>query len=227
MHNFGKQRRFFLAATAIAVSVSFCAFIAEIVLWMFPVSTGLLVQAVNEQSPIFRATPNQAYVYSKNWDFSLANQGAVNNAGFVNDQVYDAKDSSPLLAVIGDSFVEALMVPYGETIHGRLAKAVAESGRVYSFGFSGAALSQYLAWAQYATREYDPDGLIFVVVGNDFDQSLTKYDSAPGFHHYAMTENGELSLDRSDYEPGFFRPVVYQSALLRYLIFNLKVTAQV
>ena len=45
---------------------------------------------------------------------------------------------------------------------------------------------------------------------------------APGFHHYAIEANGELSLGRSDYEPGFFRPLVYRSALLRYLIFNLK-----
>ena len=222
MRKLGKRRRFFLAAVAIATSLSFCVLMAEIALWFFPVSTGIITDAVNERSPIFHATPNRDYVYSKNWNFSIVNQGTVNNVGFINDQNYDANDSSPLLAIIGDSFVEALMVPYRETMHGRLAKAVVDGGRVYSFGFSGAALSQYLAWAQFATRAYNPDGLIFVVVGNDFDQSLTKYDSSPGFHHYAIEANGELSLGRSDYEPGFFRPLVYRSALLRYLIFNLK-----
>ena len=177
MRKLGKRRRFFLAAMAIATSLSFCVLMAEIALWFFPVSTGIITDAVNERSPIFHATPNRDYVYSKNWNFSIVNQGTVNNVGFINDQNYDANDSSPLLAIIGDSFVEALMVPYRETMHGRLAKAVVDGGRVYSFGFSGAALSQYLAWAQFATRAYNPDGLIFVVVGNDFDQSLTKYDS--------------------------------------------------
>jgi hypothetical protein len=39
----------------------------------------------------------------------------------VNDQVCDSTATTPLLAVIGDSYVEALMVAYRETLQGRLA----------------------------------------------------------------------------------------------------------
>jgi hypothetical protein len=68
----------------------------------------------------------------------------------VNDQNYDPSTDTPLMAVIGDSYVEALMVPYEQTIQGRLSQRVPSHNRVYSFAASGAALSQYLAYAMYA-----------------------------------------------------------------------------
>ena len=50
--------------------------------------------------------------------------------------------SEPLLAVIGDSFVEGMMVPFSETCHGRLARGLAPAARVYAFGVNASSLSQ-------------------------------------------------------------------------------------
>jgi len=75
--------------------------LAEITLRFLPVSTSLFGQPVNETSPVFR---------------------------FLPDRDYEADTRSPLLAVIGDSYVEATMVPYAETLQGQLAaKAVADT----------------------------------------------------------------------------------------------------
>ncbi|GHV05196.1 hypothetical protein AGMMS50229_07890 [Campylobacterota bacterium] len=66
--------------------------------------------------------------------------------------------------------------------------------RTYSFGFSGAPLSQYLVYAQNYRKNY----LIVAVVGNDFDESLLTYKNNRGFHYYADTGYG-LELQRIDY----------------------------
>ena len=99
---------------------------------------------------------------SKGWNFSIVNRVHINNAGFVNDRDYEAGETTPLLAVIGDSYVHAPMVSYPDTLHGRLSAAIEGRGRVYSFAASGAPLSQYLVWARHASDIYRPDAMVFV-----------------------------------------------------------------
>src|SRR5262249_55884218 len=94
--------------------------------------------------------------------------------------------------------------------------------RVYSFGASGAPLSQYLLWAQHAVREYGAKGLIINVVGNDFDESLAAYRSMPGFWHYVPDSSDVLRLRLFEYRPGA-RELVLWSALGRYIVFNLQI----
>jgi len=41
----------------------------------------------------------------------MANHRRVNNVGWVNDQNYRKDDETPLLAVVGDPYTEALRLP--------------------------------------------------------------------------------------------------------------------
>src|SRR5690606_25729789 len=148
-----------IRAIAIALGLVVPIGAAELALRLLPVNEGLMVQPVNASNPVFHFAPNRSSVWSRDWDFKLVNYVRTNNAGFVNDQDYRKDDPRPLLAVVGDSYVEALMVPFGQTLHGRLAAASAPWGRVYSFGGSGAPLSQYLVWAQYAREEWNANAL--------------------------------------------------------------------
>src|SRR5262245_53576418 len=116
------------------------------------------------------------------------NRGHTNNAGFVNDQDYRRDDPLPLLAVIGDSYIEARMVPFAKTLEGRLAHALRDRSRVYSFAAGGAPLSQYLIWAEHAVHTYGARALVINVVGNDFDESLPAYRAGPGFWFYVADE---------------------------------------
>jgi len=128
----------------------------------------------------------------------------------------------PLLAVVGDSMIEAAMLPYRDTVHGRLAKALAGRLRVYSFAASGAPLSQYLIWARHAVKEYGAQALVINVVGNDYDESHSAYQIGPGFWHYVPDAIGELRLHLFEYRPGLLRDAVVASALGRYLLFNMQ-----
>jgi hypothetical protein len=219
--SYGPFKYFLFAVVSVAISILSCLIVAEIVLRFLPVATGLWAVPVNAAQPIFRFTPNRDFLFSRDWNFSLVNRGRVNNDGFVNDEDYVEHDPRPLLAVIGDSYVESAMVPNGQTFYRRHADSLKASGRVYSFGASGAPLSQYLAWAQYAAQKYRPSGIAIAVVGNDFDESLLAYNGRPGLHVYAEGADGRLYLRRTDYAPSPFRFLVRRSALGRYLVFHL------
>ena len=216
------RREILLAIVSAAIGLAAFAVLAEIALRFLPVSTGIRGEAVTQARPVFHLTPNTGYVYSRGWDLAMVNHGRVNNAGFVNDQGY-AKDGKPLLAVIGDSYIEALMVPFAETLQGRLAKALDGKLRVYSFAASGAPLSQYLIWARLAARDYGAKALIVNVVGNDFDESHMAYRIAEGFWLYTPQAYETLELHLVEYRPGVWRAIAAHSALARYFFSNLRV----
>ena len=216
----------FRSLLALAVSVLAVLLVLEIVLRFLPVNSGLRTEPVDAEHPILHFTPDRDVTWSRFPDFSMRNQAHVNNYGFVSGQDYDPADPRPLVAVIGDSYVEAAMVPWGETLQGRLAEALKPGIRVYSFGASGAPLSQYLAYADWAARTFAPQRMAFVVVGNDFDESLLKYKQDPGFHYFVPSQDGSgdgpgLELVRQDYEPGLFARLMRHSSLARYLVFHL------
>jgi hypothetical protein len=177
---------------------------------------------VDAAHPVFRFAPDRAFTFSQDWNFHLANRGRINGAGFVNDREYVEASPLPLLAVVGDSFIEAAMVPCAQTVQGRLAVDVEGRGRVYSFAASGAPLSQYLVWAEHARERYAPQALVISVVGNDFDESIASYSLYPGLHHFAPDDAGALRLVRVDFAPSALGPLVYSSAVGRYLLLNLK-----
>lgn len=182
---------------------------------------------VNEENPVIRFEPNREYVWSRDWDFSIVNDVTVNNYGFVSDFDYEPEATDRLLAVVGDSYVEAAMVPFPQTCAGRLAAELNERARVYAFGVSGSALSQYLAVAQYARDTFRPDALAVVIIENDYDESLVKYVRVAGLHQSVEHGDGRLVLERSDFEVGLFRRLLRASALVRYLVGNLDVNGRV
>jgi hypothetical protein len=201
-------------------SIAFCLLAAEIVLRFLPVSTGLRSVPVTAADPVLHFTPNRPFTNSLGWTMHNVVHGRVNNAGFVNDQDY-VRDGLPLIAVIGDSFIEAQMVAYPESLQGRLAAALKDKFRVYSFAGSGAPLSQYLIWAGFAVKEYGARAVVINVVGNDFDESLAAYRLGPGFWQYAPAADGALELKLNPHQAGALISLARHSALARYVIINL------
>jgi hypothetical protein len=197
--------------------------VIEIILRFLPVNNNIHFMGVNNTNPIVRLHPNKDFTYSKGWNFSIINHGHINNYGFVNNKDYVRNYNGNLIAVIGDSYVEALMVPYEQTIQGRLEKIVRNFGHVYSFGISGSQLTQYLMFAHYAISEFHPDSLVFIIVGNDFDESLYKYQNSPGLHYFQEDNKHNLMLTRVDYKPGTLKGVLRQFAIARYIRSNLDI----
>ena len=219
-----RRASFSVMVVTVLLSILACATFLEIVLKMLPVSEGFRALAVNDANPIYRYAPNRTAIWSKGWNFSITNRVRTNNVGFISDLDYDSQNTTPLMAIVGDSYIEAAMVPSDETAAARLGRAVGDKGRVYSFGASGAALSQYLAYAKYVKEVFRPDGLVVTVVGNDLDESLLRYKRAPGFHYFSQDGNGELQLIRIDREIPPWRDIVAASSLGMYVAANLEIS---
>ncbi len=205
------------------LSILVCLALIEIVLQFLPVASGLASMPVNAANPVFHFTPHRDYVFSDGWDMHRVRRGRLNNAGFVNEQDYRRDDTPPLLAVVGDSYIEALMVPGEETMQGRLARSLAGRLRVYSFAAAGGPLSQYLIWAGHAVKEYGARGVVINVIGNDFDESICAVKRSPGFWCFEPDDRGQMQLRLIDHQPGLGTGLIRMSALARYLLINLKV----
>ena len=207
---------------AIMLGLLATGLLLEGVLRFFPVNEGLRTQPVNAAFPLHHFQPDRTSTWSRFADFSLHNQVHANNYGFLNDQDYDPDAPLPLVAVIGDSFVEAAMLPYTQTLQARLAQAMQDKARVYSFAASGAPLSQYLAYSGYACTAFHAERLIIVVVGNDFDESLKRYADMPGFHYFEE-QGDDLVLRLTDYAPSWTTRLARHSRLALYLFTNLRI----
>jgi len=208
-----------------AISLGFASLVTivflEMMLRFLPVCDPTRRLPVNDGNPILRFEPNRTFIWSQGWNFELVNEVHVNNFGFVNNHDYSSHNANPVFAIIGDSYVQAIMVPFPETVMGRLQRDVGDDADIYSFGVSGSPLSQYLAYADYVREHFNPRALAVAIIGNDFDESLYKYKQAPGYHYFDQAQNGELGITRVDYAPGVFKDVIRQSALGRYLGINL------
>ncbi|MBF0292870.1 MAG: hypothetical protein HQK86_12020 [Nitrospinae bacterium] len=211
---------------AVALSTGMALLTLEALLRFFPVSTRRHVQPVNSASPIMHYKPNNEFTFSSGWNFTLVNRGHINNYGYVNDHDYLPDVKTPLLAVIGDSYIDALMTPFAETVHGRLWDCFNPDYRVYSFSVSGSPLSQYLAYTRYVAETFAPKVVAVLVVGNDFDESVLRYKNGPGFHYFKEQPDGGLAFTRVDFDPieqyGYLPGFIGDSALLRYFALNLQ-----
>ncbi len=192
----------------------------ELILRVLPVADATLALPVDENNPVPRLQPDREFRYSKGWNFAIHTLKRTNNHGFLSDYSYSREGPRPLLAIIGDSYVEAMQVPNSEATPALLSSRVGKAGRVYGLGLSGANLPTYLAYASYASREFGVDAMVFVIIGNDYDESLLRYQATPRNHYFVEGPDGDLVQWRFDSSPTLLKQVGRRSALVRYLLIN-------
>jgi len=220
-----RLKAFALNLLTVVVSVGVTLIAAEVALRFLPVAVALPVEPPTADNPIQRYVANHPYVWSFDWTMHDVVRGRSNAQGFLADYDYAAADPRPLVAVIGDSYIEALRVAFVQSLTGRLQAALGERGRAYAFAQSGAALSQYVAYAQHACAVYRPARMVVNVVGNDFDESIVDHRRRNGlFHLYPKPQGGfEYRLTPLP-EPGLAERLLRRSALALYLMRNVGIT---
>ena len=212
-----------LAATGLACLLTLAGL--EIILRFLPVQSYVPYQPVNNDNPVARYRPGHPFVYSNHWNFQDINHGRTNAQGFVSDFDYDADGSRPLIAVVGDSYIEARMVQFSQTMQETIRAGLHGAVRVYAFAMNGAALSQYLAFAKEARDTCRPDVLVVNIVSNDFDESFSGVNAIPRFHYFTEDANGNLYPHlQGSYRPAWLREMLSHSALVRYAYFHVRIT---
>jgi hypothetical protein len=209
-------------ATIVVLSVVLTLVAAEIVLRFLPVAWAPAVYAPTADDPIQRYAPNATFTWSLGPTFYKVVRSHTNAQGFVADYDYDSAAQTPLVAVVGDSFIEAMQVPYAQSVTGLMQRALGQNGRAYAFAQSGAALSQYAAFARYACEKYRPQRLVVSVVGNDFDESMFEHRQRDGLFNLHLKPDGAFDWTLSPLPAaGLVERVARNSALALYLARNI------
>lgn len=203
-------------------SVLFTVLLLEIALQILPVRSYIPMEPVTLEDPVLRYKPNVDQTYAAAWNFTAQNKSSTNAQGYLADFDFVQEDPKPLIAVVGDSYVEARMVPFKDTMQEKIHDAVRDTHRVYGVGVGGSPLSQYLIFAKMMQEKYKPGFMVVNVVDNDFDESMPRYKNMPRFHYFMPMADGTfLPLLIGQYAPGAVKELLSRSALVRYLYFHL------
>ena len=133
----------------------------ESTLRCLPVNAGWGNPQPTPDQPLIRYVPGAAFVYSRGWNFANVQRGRFNNLGFASS--YDYVVGAPAVAVIGDSYVEAPMIPDGKRLHEQLQSLLPKGVQSLGLGQSGADLADDLVMARFAAKRFPLRGLVFLL----------------------------------------------------------------
>jgi hypothetical protein len=149
----------------------------------------------------------------------------INAQGFNAVQDYT---TSPQIAVIGDSFIEALQVAPAEAFPDLLPALLPCAPTVYRFGIGGAPLSHYLGLMRQIGQDYHPALYVINVAGNDYIESLKGHE--PWGASYYLLQEQDSSFILLPPEPFMAdeggRALDQALPLRRYLNYNLSLAAR-
>lgn len=160
----------------------------------------------------------------------LRSKWRINNMHWNYSVDYTAVEDKKLIAVIGDSYVEAFQVDVDKNYPYLLREKLSPEFEVYAFGKSGNPLSQYLHISRYVNKYFDPEVLIFNIIHNDFYESI--YEFHADRHHCLQLSMSENDTVFTEMDPvpdlvtaqyNLWKRILYKSAVFRYLYLNLKV----
>ncbi|HJU99808.1 MAG TPA: hypothetical protein VJ752_04600 [Burkholderiaceae bacterium] len=186
----------------------------ELLCRCLPVVSGLRVEPTGGEQRFSRYLPRLPYTYSFGWALDNARQGRTNAQGFNNSA--DFQDHAKVL-VIGDSFIESLMLDYPQTVQGNLDRML--GGGVYAASASGNGLADSLELARYYVPRMHPANVVLFVEETDVGGLL----DAPGRGHsgFALTPAGPV-IEHHPYREAQAKQLALRSALVRYVYYNLK-----
>jgi hypothetical protein len=216
------MKRFLGGALEICTGIILLLLAHEIALRFLPVARAPAVQVPTATDTIQRWAANQPFTWSLGWNFYVVVHGRTNAQGFVADYDYAPAPGKPTVAVIGDSMVEALMVPFAQAMPGRLQAMLGDTAQVVAIAQSGSPMSQYVAYAAHACATYRPQTMVVVIVNNDFDESVYANRLRNGVHHLYPRADGGFDHKLTPQPPlGILERMARRSALALYITRNV------
>ncbi len=202
--------------------------VLELLLRFLPVTDSTYIQPTSNKDPYMHFKKNRDFMYSKGAYFQINTLKKSNNYGFLDKDFNDKGEQ--IVAVIGDSFVEALQVNINDTFHELLEGDFKSQNKFYAIGISGSPLSQYLAYIKFSKENFQNGFLLIPIIQNDFDRSLLKYKQSPGFHYFNNLNKkcSNINMIRKDFKGhNWMLKLARKSALVRYVKLNLSVSGSI
>ncbi len=151
----------------------------------------------------------------------------VNNDGWISavDYTPGAGRDRFLVALLGDSYIEAFLTDANDHVDTYLAERLGGGAEAYAFAMSAWYLEQYVAAARYVSAVYEPDVLVVFLGDDDVAQSVR--DSGPAYAdmwQIMSTCRGFSEIPPSDLSSlGRLKSALKLSATASYLLYNAKI----
>lgn len=211
-------------------SVLFFLLFCELVLFRF-VLPGSDVPRNAFANGVVRYQPGQTGVWRVRDE--IAAPFSINAQGWnspLPDYPIERRPGIARIAFVGDSFVEALQVPFDKSFAEKAVAALGPEGTIegYRFAVAGAPLSQYLQMVEREVEKRRPDRIVVLLVHNDFDESFV---FKPGRYTSSFLklriEDGRVAgeVAPEPWQPGLFESL-RQSATARFLLYRWQVRPQ-
>lgn len=207
------------ALAAACVGALAVVLVLELALRVLPTSTATR-SGYHIDPNILTYPPGHTFRTSFGWALERAQQHRANNLGFVSD--HDFVVDPRAVAVIGDSFVEASMLPPADRIGARFEAAL-EGRPVYAMGGPGSSLLDYVERVRLAHRLGVRD-IVIVVERGDIAQAVC----GSGNVHAVCIDRATLAPrhERVEADESAAKAVLRRSALAQYLFSQLKLSPQ-
>src|SRR3954447_26981693 len=160
--------------------------LAEGLLRLLPVTNGVHRQNPRGSASSARLLASRPYTWSMGWDLRFPTRGRTNAMGFISPHEYT--DGNRAVALFGDSFVEAQMLPYAESLAGQLDALWRDRLIAHNYGASGAALPHYLGMAREMGARFRFRAAVVVVTPGDYTEGFARLEGL-----YRWGDGGELA----------------------------------
>jgi hypothetical protein len=182
---------------------------------VLPVTAGTYADVPRPDWPAHHMIPNSSYTMSTGWNLRNVHRGHINNYGYASPHDYQPGRAD--VAVFGDSYVEALMNDYPDTLTGSLNDYLQQKRTVLGFGMSGAEMPDYLGTAELVGREFSPEWGVIVITADDF---VHGFSASPGYFKWDASRSPPIRLVPELHRSGLLR-FSRTVGLMRYLRANL------
>lgn len=159
--------------------------------------------------------------------FEIDSPFQINQQGWNSGHFhYSPVKTESRVIILGDSYVEALQVPFDRSLAETLDTKLGSKWEVYRLGISGAPLSHYLWMLKKEALKYKPDVIVVNLIHNDFSESWQvqggEYSSS--FMKFKLRKDAEdlLEISPTPYQPSplsFLRTMAWY----RFLTYRFQV----
>jgi hypothetical protein len=190
--------RFITRTLAFAAGIGGALLLLEGALRLLPVLNGTYAADPRDAWPVHTMIPNTGYTYSTGWNLQNIHRGRINNYGYVAPFDYSRTDvgrandsGAGTIAVFGDSYIEAVMNTFGDTLQGSLNDYLKTPRTVLNFGSAGAEMPDYLGTAPLVRRDFSPQWAVIVITLGDFTRG---FSAGPGYFKWQPDQSPPVKL---------------------------------
>ena len=204
--------------TVVGAALGLLAFViaCELLFRLLPVSTATKTN-YDIDPALLTYPPHHNWRMATGWDLRNAQRLRSNNVGFAAE--IDFVPDPEALALVGDSYVEASMLPAADRPAAQLQGFLGGTRKVYAMGAPGSSLLDYAERIRFARERFGVRNFVILMEAGDVRQALC----GSGNIHSACLERQTFAprVERLP-EANALKRVLRESALAQYLKGQLK-----